>query len=138
MIRSLEEEQNAKLFISASVALCALLAIAGCAKSEPAAAEKPLDPLSITLTDPDLIAGQATWGATCKTCHLTGLTGAPIIGNHEAWAPRIAKGLDTLYDHALNGFIGPDYTEMPPKGGFAELSDEQVKQAVRFMTHLSQ
>ncbi|MDQ8200442.1 c-type cytochrome [Pelagicoccus enzymogenes] len=90
------------------------------------------------LTDPDLIAGQKTWSETCTTCHLTGLTGAPIIGNKAAWEHRIAKGLETLYDHALNGFIGPEYTEMPPKGGFAELSDDQVRQAVRFMTHLSQ
>nr|WP_246462432.1 c-type cytochrome [Pelagicoccus albus] len=90
------------------------------------------------MEDPDLAAGQKTWSQTCTTCHLTGLTGAPKIGDKTAWAPRIAKGLDTLYDHALNGFIGPDYTEMPPKGGFSELSDNEVKQAVRFMTQVSQ
>lgn len=95
------------------------------------------DPLSVELTDPVLIAGRETWSKTCKTCHSTGLTGAPIIGDKNAWKPRIEKGLDTLFDHATNGFIGPTYSEMPPKGGFRELSDEEVKNAVRFMTFVS-
>ncbi len=113
------------------------LAIAACSEKSPPDSAA-FDPTTIPLSDPDLLAGQKTWAATCTTCHLKGLTGAPMIGNKAAWAPRIEKGLETLYDHALNGFIGPDYTEMPPKGGFSELTDEQVKQAVRFMTHVSQ
>lgn len=116
----------------------AAILLASCAKEKAVETPAAFDPATAPLSDPILIAGQKTWAATCTTCHLTGLTGAPIIGSKAAWAPRIAKGLDTLYDHALNGFIGPDYTEMPPKGGFAELTDEEVKQAVRFMTHLSQ
>ncbi|MDQ8203706.1 c-type cytochrome [Pelagicoccus sp. SDUM812003] len=124
--------------IATASALSLAVALAGCGKEpEKKTIAQPFDPAAVTLDDPDLIAGQQTWLGTCKTCHMTGLTGAPIIGNTEAWAPRIAKGLDTLYDHALNGFIGPKYTEMPPKGGFTELSDEEVKQAVRFMTHVS-
>ncbi|MDQ8179794.1 c-type cytochrome [Pelagicoccus sp. SDUM812005] len=120
-----------------SLAILAL-ALVACGEKPSAKSPAAFDPTSVPLDDPDLAAGQQTWSSTCATCHLSGLTGAPIIGNKTAWAPRIAQGLETLYDHALNGFIGPEYTEMPPKGGFAELTDEQVKQAVRFMTHLSQ
>lgn len=124
-------------------ALCAaLLLAAACSKPKPepspAAAQRAFDPAALDLDDPDLAAGRATWMATCSTCHLTGLTGAPVIGNRSDWAPRIAQGLDTLYEHALLGFIGPEYKEMPPKGGFAHLSDEQVKQAVRFVVFASQ
>lgn len=128
----------AKAVRSTALALAAAIALHGCSQqpaSEPAA---QLDPSSVELSDPDLAAGQKTWTETCSTCHRAGLTGAPIIGDKSAWSHRISKGMDTLYDHALNGFIGPDYTEMPPKGGFSHLTDDEVKQAVRFMTHLSQ
>lgn len=120
------------------IVLSASLILSACGEKQPTESTEAFDPTKVPLSDPDLLAGQKTWAATCSTCHLTGLTGAPIIGNKVAWGPRISKGLDTLYEHALKGFIGPDYTEMPPKGGFSELTDEQVKQAVRFMTHLSQ
>ena len=124
--------------IATASVLSLVVALTGCgSETKQEAIAKPFDPATVELDDPDLIDGQTTWLATCKTCHLTGLTGAPKIGNKEAWAPRINKGLDTLYDHALNGFIGPSYTEMPPKGGFTDLSDDEVRQAVRFMTHVS-
>lgn len=137
MLRSNEEllgkPSTALLFIL----VVALVLLAGCSKAPESKAPAKADPTTVELNDPDLAAGQQTWAATCATCHLTGLTGAPVIGDKTAWAPRISKGLETLYSHAINGFIGPEYKEMPPKGGFSELTDEQVKQAVRFMTHLS-
>lgn len=141
MIRSYEESFHRLPPVLASLLLLALALLAGCGGSDPSqTSSKPpaaFDPSALELSDPDLIAGRETWMSTCTTCHLTGLTGAPKIADRSAWSPRIAKGLDTLYSHALNGFIGPDYTEMPPKGGFAELTDDQVKQAVRFMVHAS-
>ena len=36
--------------------------------------------------------------------------------------------MDTLFDHAINGFKG-----MPAKGGNASLSDEAVEAAVEYM-----
>ena len=125
-----------------AIAASAAALLAGCGPQAPEAESADQAPTAdelraLPLADADLIAGRETWLRTCATCHLTGLTGAPIIGDRAAWADRIAKGLDTLYDHALNGFIGPEYKEMPPKGGFAELSDDEVKQAVRFVTSVS-
>lgn len=84
------------------------------------------------LEDPELEAGRVVWTGTCITCHSTGLGGAPLIGNKTLWGPRIEKGLDTLFGHAMNGFYG-DVGEMPARGGNAELSDDQIRQAVRFM-----
>ena len=137
MVRSNEELLGRPCTVLFLFLLGALSLLVGCSKEPAPETSEKLDPTTVELSDPDLVAGQKTWSATCTTCHLTGLTGAPIIGDKEAWAPRISKGLETLYAHAINGFIGPEYKEMPPKGGFAELTDEQVKQAVRFMTHLS-
>ncbi|GAB2719670.1 c-type cytochrome [Halomonas garicola] len=59
---------------------------------------------------------------------MTGAAGAPKRGDADAWAPRQEKGIDTLYDHAINGFQA-----MPPKGGQVSLSDDDVKAAVDYM-----
>lgn len=49
-------------------------------------------------------AGLKRYEATCKMCHTAGLFNAPKIGDKAAWAPRIAKGRQTLYSHSANGF----------------------------------
>ncbi|MGO1512132.1 MAG: c-type cytochrome, partial [Psychrobacter sp.] len=71
--------------------------------------------------------GQAVYNAVCQTCHASGLLGSPILGDAGAWGPRISKGADTLYDHAINGF-----NAMPAKGG-ASIPDEEVQNAVDYM-----
>lgn len=93
------------------------------------------------LPDPDtavLMQGGAVWEGTCQNCHGGNKpTGAPKITSTEDWAPRIDQGLEVLFDHAINGFIGPKYKEMPSRGGNADLSDAQVKGAVAFMVWAS-
>lgn len=76
--------------------------------------------------------GKAVFDSSCAACHATGVAGAPKIGDAAAWEDRIAKGMDTLYEHAIEGFQGKA-GYMPPKGGNASLSDAQVKAAVDYM-----
>jgi len=84
-------------------------------------------------------AGKKVFNGLCVSCHGTGLPGAPQFGNKEEWAPRIAKGKDTLYKHALHGFSsGAGGVPMPPKGGNPALSDDEVKAAVDYMVANSQ
>ncbi|MGP4717137.1 c-type cytochrome [Psychrobacter sp. T6-6] len=71
--------------------------------------------------------GKAVYNAVCQTCHTAGLLGSPIFGDAGAWGPRIAKGKETLYTHAINGF-----NAMPAKGG-ADIPDEEVQNAVDYM-----
>ncbi|OXL23464.1 cytochrome c5 family protein [Psychrobacter sp. DAB_AL32B] len=71
--------------------------------------------------------GKAVYSAVCQTCHATGLLGSPMLGDAGAWGPRIAKGTETLYTHAINGF-----NAMPAKGG-ADIPDEEVQNAVDYM-----
>ena len=66
-------------------------------------------------------------------CHTTGAAGAPVIGNADQWAPRIDKGMDTLIDHAINGF-----NAMPAKGGCASCSDEEIVAAIEHIIDESQ
>ncbi len=65
--------------------------------------------------------------AKCSACHNNKAI-APVIGDKEAWAPRIKQGIETLYTHAIKGFQG-----MPPKGGNANLSDADVKGIVDYI-----
>ena len=50
--------------------------------------------------------GKQLFEQTCSACHGPGIAGAPKAGDKAAWAPHLAKGLATLYDHALHGFHG--------------------------------
>lgn len=83
----------------------------------------------------DLAQGKKTYSATCFACHGTGAAGAPKAGDKAAWAEHVAKGLPTLYQHALHGFTGKKGM-MPAKGGNASLSDADVKAAVDYMVSL--
>lgn len=76
--------------------------------------------------------GEKVYKKACKMCHGAGMMGAPKTGDAAAWADRIAKGMDTLNDHAINGF-----GKMKPKGGKKSLSDEDVKAAVAYMVEQS-
>lgn len=76
--------------------------------------------------------GKAVFEGTCVACHGPGIVGAPKFGDKAAWAHHIAKGLPTLYKHALNGFHGHTGT-MPPHGGNPSLTTAQVEAAVRYM-----
>ncbi len=75
-------------------------------------------------------SGQEVYKAVCAMCHGTGLMNAPKFGDKEQWAPRIAQGHDTLVSHAIKGI-----RMMPPKGGNAGLSDDEVAGAVKYMAN---
>lgn len=73
------------------------------------------------------VDAKSAYTASCFACHGTGAAGAPKTGDKGAWKKRITQGMDTLVDHAINGFKG-----MPPRGG-SSLSDEAVEAVVKYM-----
>jgi cytochrome c5 len=77
-------------------------------------------------------SGEEVVKTTCATCHQAGVAGAPKIGDKAQWAPRIKQGLQTLVQTALKG-----KGAMPPKGGNASLSDDEIARAVVFMANQS-
>ena len=81
--------------------------------------------------------GKATYNMTCFACHANGIAGAPKLTDKAAWASRLSKSVESLYDSALHGKVGGQGS-MPPKGGNIGLSDEQVKAAVDYMAAKSQ
>jgi len=80
------------------------------------------------------LTGLQVYNAICIACHSPpGVGGAPALGDGDAWAPRIAQGMDTLIDHALHGFSGSDGGIMPRKGGRLDLSDEEIIAGIEYM-----
>jgi cytochrome c5 len=120
-----------------------ILASALPAMAEPVATRKGMDGFitvdRLPVPDhPALAQGRILWGDTCQNCHGGDkLTGAPKITSTKAWDKRIAKGMDVLTGHAITGFIGPRFTEMPARGGNSDLSDAEVSLATAFMVWAS-
>lgn len=78
---------------------------------------------------------QVVYETFCFACHGTGANNSPVYGNAEAWAPRIAKGIDVLYESAINGF---NNGAMPPKGLCADCSEDDIKATVDYIVQASQ
>jgi cytochrome c5 len=89
-------------------------------------------------SDPDLAQGRMVYGDTCQNCHGGNkATGAPKVTSTKAWARRIEQDMDVLIAHAINGFVGPKYTQMPARGANPDLTDDEVASAVVFMVWIS-
>jgi cytochrome c5 len=91
----------------------------------------------LSFSGESLQAGRKLWLENCKGCHAYGTAGAPIPMHANDWRPRVIKSREVLYDHAINGFFGPDDTMMPERGGNPDLTDAQVKLAVDYMVTLA-
>lgn len=83
----------------------------------------------------DAAKGKSVYDKACFVCHKAGVAGAPKLGDKANWAPRIKQGNAVLVEHAIKGFKGKGF--MPAKGGRADLSDEQVTDAVAYMVSKS-
>lgn len=82
------------------------------------------------------VDGEVVYNKACMACHAAGVAGAPKIGDAADWGPRIAQGETVLFEHSLKGFTGKKGV-MPPRGGFMNLSDDEVRAAVAHMVSQS-
>jgi cytochrome c5 len=73
-------------------------------------------------------SGSEVVQAICVKCHATGEKGAPRIGEQADWSRRLSHGLDELVMQAIRGHGG-----MPSRGGKAELTDNEIKNAIIYM-----
>ena len=83
----------------------------------PAAAGAPTDPVAVYTT-------------FCSACHDSGLNNAPKLGDVAAWEPRVAKGVDALYESAVVGF---NNGAMPAKGTCMSCGDDVLHATVDHM-----
>jgi cytochrome c5 len=80
----------------------------------------------------EVLSGPQVYNQACLACHGAGVGGAPMVGDADAWAGRVAQGRDVLTEHAINGFTGAA-GYMPPKGGRVDLSDDEIIAALDYM-----
>jgi len=74
---------------------------------------------------------KAQYEEACMMCHADTSMGAPAVGDANAWAAVMTKGIDKVYSNGINGING-----MPPKGG-SSLSDADFKSVVDYMINNS-
>lgn len=82
------------------------------------------EPVSAEPTGPR--TGEQMYNAVCIACHSGALPDAPKAGSAADWAPRKAKGMDTLLNSALNGL-----NNMTPQKAMG--SEEEIQAAIEFM-----
>ena len=75
-------------------------------------------------------SGEEIVKSVCAACHQAGVANAPKIGDRNAWAPQIKEGLKDMLATAIKG-----KGAMPPRGGDASLSDDELARAVVFMAN---
>lgn len=76
--------------------------------------------------------GQSIVNAKCVACHASGKDGAPKLGDPKAWVGRAKDGFDSLVRSAIHG-----HGAMPARGGMADLSDAEMRDAVAYMFQAS-
>lgn len=72
-------------------------------------------------------AGAQLYEKQCKVCHENGLLEAPKFGDKAAWAPHLAKDIETLRMHSAKGF-----NKMPAQA-VGDITEAQVHAAVDYM-----
>ena len=77
-------------------------------------------------------AGVSVYNSKCVICHASGVAGAPKVGDPQAWAPRIAAGMDAMLANAING-----KNSMPPMGTCTECSEADLATAIEYMVSKS-
>ncbi len=73
-------------------------------------------------------SGAEVYQQHCSLCHATGFDNAPRIGDRAAWLPYTKLGLDPMVRAAIRG-----HGAMPPRGGMANLTDAELRDAVIYM-----
>lgn len=74
--------------------------------------------------------GAAVYKATCSSCHDSGAGQAPRITHRDEWTPRWQRGRAAMHEAAIKGVPN---SAMAAKGGYAQLSDNDVKAAVDYI-----
>jgi cytochrome c5 len=151
--------RNFSILLAALVVLTVVLALVGISmqnklvanvqgEADRSGIQESIKPVAAVNTDPNAVIEQAPaamvaafdgsldgemiYNNVCAACHGTGAGGAPKLTAAE-WETRLENGLDAVVANAIAGFMGTQGL-MPAKGGRSDLTDEQVKATVEYMT----
>jgi cytochrome c5 len=103
------------------------LALAGCSPSTPPPpARSPAQLEALRPADKHLAD---LYERACFLCHARVGSGAPLVGDAAAWAPRLAKGNAALVSQVRQGLGG-----MPARGLCPDCSDADFEALIAFMS----
>jgi cytochrome c5 len=85
----------------------------------------PQDPATTARTPR---TGEQLVNFQCVLCHGAGMAGAPRIGDRRAWEKRLNEGEARLLRSATAG-----RGAMPPNGGLADVSEQELRAAIDYM-----
>ena len=125
-----EADAGAAPAAQAAAPAAAPAAAAPAAAAPAAAAQAPAPEQKTAAVNP---AGEQLYKTVCFACHATGVANAPKFGDKAAWAPYISTGMDAMVKVAMTG-----KGAMPPKGGAANASEDDIRAAVQFMVNAAQ
>lgn len=77
----------------------------------------------------DVKHGAEVYRSSCASCHDKGKDGAPRLNRPESWKNRSFESFSVLNNHASKGFLS-----MPPKGRRPVLKDQDIADAVFYIT----
>ncbi len=109
------------------VVLCLSVFVAGCGSEKAERDSEAILQKAQALTPADAKLAEV-YERSCVSCHAVADTSAPLTGDRESWAPRMAQGMDTLVDHVIEGYGG-----MPPLGLCMECEPDQFQALIEFM-----
>jgi len=107
--------------------LLLVLGIAACSPRAPAPPARTAAEVEALRPADARLAGQ--YERACFLCHARAGTGAPLVGDADAWAPRLAKGRDALVAQVRQG-LGA----MPARGLCPDCSDADFAALIAFMS----
>lgn len=100
------------------------LALPAAGHARAAAGATPPEPSASALDE-----RQSTlFAVNCTQCHARAETGAPQVGDADAWRPRLAQGEDRLLANVVLGKNG-----MPPLGYCSACSEADLRALIRFL-----
>ena len=121
-----------KTLLSCLIMGCTFLG--GCSPEKASVNKELSTTKEVTSGEMKLATGKTIYEGNCAGCHDSGVAGAPKPGDKAAWSERIAQGgMDMIVKKSIEGYDGKTGM-MPAKGGNASLEDEEVKNAVAYMT----
>lgn len=109
--------------------LVSVTLIVACGDTSAPATAAPLSEQTAMAVDPAIAK---LYGQTCRACHdPRSRSGAPATGDRQAWAARVAQGMDLLLERTINGYKG-----MPPLGACADCGEDEFVALIRYMAGL--
>jgi cytochrome c5 len=112
------------------LALGALITLSACHAAPPA---HPLTPAQAAARHPADARLAALYDTSCRACHTSADSGAPLSGDHTQWDARWAKGSAVLLQSAVAG-----YNRMPAGGQCASCTAADYTALIAFMADQNQ